>query len=96
MFCAVVGAITTATHATTSSATDRRMGELFDGTYMRALSRDHVAAHADASHIRDTSVAIFGKDGDEAPQTSEKMGWLTGLEPATTGITIRNAIVTFQ
>ena len=55
------------------------------------LGRDHVAAYANASLLRDKSGTSFGEDRDEASQVTEKMGWLTGLEPATTGITIRDS-----
>ena len=46
----------------------------------------------------DASPQIFRKRRDipqtaweKAPQVPERMGWLTGLEPATTGITIRDS-----
>ena len=51
------------------------------------LGRDHVAAYASGSLLRDKSATTFSDEARENSQGIEKMGWLMGLEPTTTGIT---------
>ncbi len=51
---------------------------------------DYAAKFADGS-LRDKSVTTSREDSDDALQVIESVGWLTGLEPATTGITKRQA-----
>jgi len=50
----------------------------------------HAARFADNS-LRDKSATKYPENYSEEPQVPDSMGWLTGLEPATTGITIRDS-----
>lgn len=60
------------------------------------VAADYAAQYADGS-LRDKSVtSASGKSrgffpSDNAMKTNENLGWLTGLEPATTGITKRSS-----
>jgi len=54
------------------------------------LNPAHLSRTADAV-LRDKSVTNFYDDADEVLQPVDNLGWLTGLEPATTGITIRDS-----
>ena len=54
------------------------------------VAKDYAAAFA-AGSLRHKSDTSFSDVAAEPPQVIEKMGWLMGLEPTTTGITIRDS-----
>ena len=52
------------------------------------LSQSHIACYAQNSH---SQISADLRESEKANENNGIMGWLTGLEPATTGITIQDS-----